>query len=134
MKGGKTPYDIKLGTGEGEVCDERRSVLLFIDLPCAPHSLICDHGVRSLIADDHPRMPHALDILTTLEGDVNVELTVMAPWSEGWRDDQPVRKSIEDAGCGERVWRIGEDIRDLKGACPDSVWIRSDGLPIAKAS
>lgn len=33
-KGGRTPYDVRLGTGDGEVCDERRSVLLFIDLPC----------------------------------------------------------------------------------------------------
>lgn len=33
-KGGKTPYDVRLGMGDGEVCDERRSVLLFIDLPC----------------------------------------------------------------------------------------------------
>lgn len=33
-QGGKTPYDINIGSGDGEVCDERRSVLLFIDLPC----------------------------------------------------------------------------------------------------
>ncbi|KAK1927874.1 hypothetical protein DB88DRAFT_479642 [Papiliotrema laurentii] len=105
-KGGQTPYDVSLGQGDGEVCDERRSVLLFIDLPY-----------------DHPKIPHALEVLTTLESDANVELRVITPWLESWRDDQKTRKNVEDAGCGEWVWRIGDHVRDLDGACAGSVLI-----------
>jgi len=125
-QGGKTPFDVKLGYGEGEVCDERRSVLLFIDLPCTSLTLRAGGMALepNLMADHHPKIPHALDVLDTLERDANVNLKVVASFQEQWRDDQKTRKNIELAGCGEWVWRISDTVRDLEGACEASKWIR----------
>jgi hypothetical protein len=77
-----------------------------------------------LITDDHPKIPHALDVMDTLEHDPNVDLKVVASFQEEWRFDQRTRKNIESAGCGEWVWRIGDHVRDLEGACGSSTWIR----------
>lgn len=65
--------------------------------------------------------------MDALEHDPNVNLTVVAPFQDGWNDKQRVINNIQNAGCGEWVWRIGEDVREPHGACANSVWIRRVG-------
>ena len=81
-------------------------------------------GETDDMSDNSPYIPDALDTLSTLMDDPTVHVRVICPFSPSWDESRGIKANLEEMVCGERIWRIGDGVRDVQGACASSVWIR----------
>lgn len=86
--------------------------------------MLGDDGSRVIRVDDSPAVPQALSTLSALSSSPRVSVRVVSPFSLAWDGALGVRTNLERAGCGEVVWRIGDGVRELEGACGSSTLIR----------
>ncbi|WVW80518.1 hypothetical protein I302_102503 [Kwoniella bestiolae CBS 10118] len=102
-----TPYDYQSTQpgGEEEVCDHPKNVLLFID--------------------DHPDIPTALSLLSSLTSSNRFNVTTLSPFSPQWNIELSSKQNLKDIGCDDVdwVWRVGDQSGSEDLGCEKAIWV-----------
>nr|XP_019007566.1 uncharacterized protein I206_07580 [Kwoniella pini CBS 10737]OCF46347.1 hypothetical protein I206_07580 [Kwoniella pini CBS 10737] len=116
-----TPYDYSSATlgSDEKICEHPKTVLLFIDLPY-----------------DSPRIPSALNVLSTLQSSNRFNVSVISTFSPDWNSDLSIRQNLEVAGCESKdwIWRIGDYTESSDLGCDKALWIEEEMNKPGKAN
>nr|XP_019050752.1 hypothetical protein I302_01194 [Kwoniella bestiolae CBS 10118]OCF29682.1 hypothetical protein I302_01194 [Kwoniella bestiolae CBS 10118] len=74
---------------------------------------------------DHPDIPTALSLLSSLTSSNRFNVTTLSPFSPQWNIELSSKQNLKDIGCDDVdwVWRVGDQSGSEDLGCEKAIWV-----------